>query len=87
LDHYVSLPLDFLTSNSSFHILGSLMGFTSFVELFMVKALHKDLGTISNHPMFVDPHVTFAMLSLCYAQHLGYLLCTIFSSPNILTLH
>jgi hypothetical protein len=40
---------------------------TSFVELFMAEALHKDFGMIFNHPMFVNPHVVFAMLSLCYA--------------------
>jgi hypothetical protein len=28
--------------------------------------------------------VAFVMLSLCYAQHLSYLLCTICPSPNIL---
>jgi hypothetical protein len=47
--------------NSSFHILGALMGSTSFVELFVVEVLYEDLGTISNLRM------PFVMLSLCYA--------------------
>jgi hypothetical protein len=28
---------------------------TSFIELFMVEALHEDLGTIFSLPMFADP--------------------------------
>ncbi len=59
--------LAFLLLIQSFHILGALMRSTSFVELFMAEALHKDFGMIFNHPMFVNPHVVFAMLSLCYA--------------------
>jgi hypothetical protein len=33
----------------------------------MVEVFHEDLGTIFNFLMLVDPQVTFAMLSLCYA--------------------
>jgi len=84
LDHFLSFPPGFFIHDSSFCILGILVGSTSFVELFMVKAFHKDLGTISSLPMLVYPHVTFAMLLLCYAQCLSYLLRTIFSSPDIL---
>jgi len=36
-------------------ILGALMGSTSFVELFMVEVLDKDLGTIFNFLMFANP--------------------------------
>ncbi len=50
----------------------------------MIKVLHKDLGTISNLPMLVDPHVAFAMLSLCNAQCPSYLLRTIFPFLDIL---
>jgi hypothetical protein len=34
--------------------------------------------------MLTNPQVVFAMFSLCYAQLLNYLQCTIFPSPNIL---
>jgi hypothetical protein len=34
--------------------------------------------------MFLDPHVVFAMFSLCYAQLPNYLLCIVFPSPSIL---
>ncbi len=60
------------------------MGSTSFIESFMAEALHEDLGTIFSLPMFADLQVAFAMLSLCYAQCLGYLLCTMFPAPGIL---
>jgi hypothetical protein len=39
---------------------------------------------ISSLPMLVDRQVAFAMFSLCYAQHFGYLLCIMFPSPSIL---
>jgi len=84
LDHSVSLFPAFFIHDSSFCILGMLMGSTSFVELLMVKVLHKDLETISSLPMLVDSHVAFAMLSLCYAQCLSYLLHTTFPSLDIL---
>jgi hypothetical protein len=35
LDNFISLPLGFFTPNSGFGILGTSMGFRSFVELFM----------------------------------------------------
>jgi hypothetical protein len=79
----ISLPFGFFTSNLSFHILGALMGSTSFVELFVVKAPHEDLRTIFSLPTFVDPQMTFTMFSLCYAQHLNYLLCIMFPFPSI----
>ncbi len=43
------------------------MGFTSFVESFVPKAFHEDLGMIFNLHVLVDLHAAFAMLSLCYA--------------------
>jgi hypothetical protein len=55
LDHFISLLLDFLIPNLGFHILGTSVGSTSFVELFVTKVLHEDLRTISNLPMLVDP--------------------------------
>ncbi len=60
------------------------MGSKSFFELFVVKALHEDLGMIFSLPMLVDPQVVFAMLLLCYAQRPGYLLRTMFPSLGIL---
>jgi hypothetical protein len=83
VDHFISLLLGFLIFNSSFCIFGRTMGSTSFVELFVAKALHEDLGTISSLLMFVDPHVAFVMLSLYYAQRSCYLLRTMFPSPSI----
>ncbi len=50
LDHFISLPCGFLIFNSSFCILGALMGATSFVESFVIEVF----GTISSLPMFVD---------------------------------
>jgi len=50
----------------------------------VLKALHEDLGTISSLSMFVDSYAIFVMLSLCYAQHLDYLLHILFPSPSIL---
>jgi hypothetical protein len=61
LDHFISLPLGFLIFNLGFCILGALMGSTSFVESFVVEALHEDLGTIYNLPMFTNPQEVFAM--------------------------
>jgi hypothetical protein len=58
-----------LIPNLGFHIFGALMGFTSFVELFMVEAFHEDFRMIFSFHMFTDPHVAFAMFLLCYAQH------------------
>ncbi len=60
------------------------MGSTSFVESFVTKVLHEDLGTISSLPMFINLQMTFAMLSLCYPQCSGYLLHIAFPSPYIL---
>jgi hypothetical protein len=49
----------------------------------VVKACHEDLGTISSFPMFANPHVTFTMFSLCFAQRFSYLLHTMFPSLGI----
>jgi len=48
-------------------VLKALLRSKSFIELFAIKAFHEDLGTISNIPMFVNPHSAFVKLSLCYA--------------------
>jgi hypothetical protein len=60
------------------------MGSRSFIESFVVEALHEDLGTIFNLHMLANLQATFVMFSLNYTQHLGYLLCIVFSSPSIL---
>jgi hypothetical protein len=39
-----------------------------FVESFVLEVLQEDLNMIASLPMFTNPHATFAMLSLCYAQ-------------------
>jgi hypothetical protein len=54
-DHFISLPFGFLIFDSCFHTLGALMGSTSFVESFVVEALHKDLRMIFNFLMLADP--------------------------------
>ncbi len=66
-DHFISLPLGFLTLDSYFHILGALVGSTSFVESFVVEVLREDLGTISNFLMLVNLQATFcdAFVVLC----------------------
>jgi hypothetical protein len=50
----------------------------------MVEAFHEDFETILNSLMLIDLQATFTMMSLCYAQHLGYLLCIVFPSLGIL---
>ncbi len=50
---YIFPPI-FLTLNSSFYILGTLVGSKSFVELFVAKVFHEDLGMIFNLPMFTN---------------------------------
>ncbi len=84
MDHFISLSLDFFTFDLGFGILGAPVGSTSFIESFVVEVLHEDLRKISNLPMFADLWVAFAMLSLCYAQHLSYLFCIVFQSLGIL---
>ncbi len=54
-NHFIPFIPNFLTSNSGFRTLGTSMGSKSFVEFFVAKVLHADLGTISNFPMFADP--------------------------------
>jgi len=70
LNYFISFPFNFFTSNLGFHILGAPVGSKSFVELFVVKAFHEDLGMISSFLMFVNPRVIFMMLSLCCANTL-----------------
>jgi hypothetical protein len=67
LDHSISLPLGFLIPDPCFHILGAPMGSKPFVESFVAKALHEDLGTISSLPMLANLQTIFAMFLLCYA--------------------
>jgi hypothetical protein len=55
LDHFISLPINFLTPNVGFYTLITLIGYISFVESFVVKALHEDLGMITSFLMFVNP--------------------------------
>jgi hypothetical protein len=55
LDHFISLHLGFFILNSSFCIFGASMGSTSFVESFVVKGFHEDLGTISSLFMLPNP--------------------------------
>jgi len=54
LDHSISLPSGFFIFNLSFHILGTLVGSKSFIELFVAKVLHEDLGMISNFLMLTN---------------------------------
>ncbi len=84
LDHFISLFLNFHIFNLGFHILGTLVGSTSFVELFVTEVLYEDLGTIFNLPVFVNPPVAFVMLLLCYTQRPSYLLRTMFPFLGIL---
>jgi hypothetical protein len=80
----MSLPFGFLTPNSGFCILSAPMGFKSFIESFMIKDLHENLGTISSLLMLATLQTTFARLSLRYAQRPNYLFHTMFPSPCIL---
>ncbi len=57
---------------------------TSFVETFVTKVVLEFFWMISSFLMLANPQATFAMFSLCYAQHSGYFLCIMFPSPNIL---
>ncbi len=63
----MSLPFRFLIPNSGFCILSAPMRSKSFIESFMIKDLHEDLGTISSLLMLATLQAAFAMLSLCYA--------------------
>jgi hypothetical protein len=54
LNHSISLPPGFLIPDLSFCILGAPMGSTSFVESFMVEALHDYLGMISSLLMLTN---------------------------------
>ncbi len=67
-----------------FYILGTSIGSRSFVESFVAKVFHENLGTTSNLPMLVDPQAIFVIFLLCYARCHGYLFCIVFPSPYIL---
>jgi hypothetical protein len=54
LDHFISLPPRFFILDSGLCILGTSMGSISFVESFVVKTFHEDLGMISNLPIFTN---------------------------------
>jgi hypothetical protein len=54
LDQFISFPPSFLTSNSSFCILGTFVGFGSFIKLFVAEAHHKDLDMIFSFLMFAN---------------------------------
>jgi hypothetical protein len=56
----------------------------SFVESFVVEALHEDLGRISSLLMFANLQVVFVLLLLCYAQHPSNLFRIMFPSLGIL---
>ncbi len=77
LDDFISFPPSFLTPNSSSHILGTPIRSISFIELFVVEAIHENFGMIFSLLMF-------AIFLLCYAQCYNYLFCTMFPSPCIL---
>jgi len=74
----------FFTPNLGFCILGPLVGSKSFVESFVAKAFHEDLGMISSLPMFTNTHVGFVMFLLCSVQCLSYWFPIMFPFPNIL---
>jgi hypothetical protein len=67
LDHFISLPLGFLIPDLGFHILVALVGFTSFIESFVIESFHEDLGTIFSFPILVNLEATFAKFLLHYA--------------------
>ncbi len=54
INYFISIHFGFFTPNLGFHILGALMGFRSFMESFMVDALHEYLKTIFSLPMLAD---------------------------------
>ncbi len=62
----ITSSLFFYSQLGVFCILGTLVGSKSFVESFVAKVLHEDLGMISSLPMFTNTHLAFAMFSLCY---------------------
>jgi hypothetical protein len=70
-----------------FCILGTSVGSRSLIESFMSKAFHEDLRMIFSLLMLANLQVVFAMFSLCYAQCLDYLFCTMFPFPSILQHH
>jgi hypothetical protein len=84
LDHSISFLPGFLIIGLGFHILGALVGSTSFVELFVARVFHEDLETISSLLMFIDPQAVFVMFLLHYTQCSKYLFHTMFPSLGIL---
>jgi hypothetical protein len=67
LDHFISLHHGFLIFDLGFHILGAPFGSKSFIESFVTKTLHEDLGMIFSLPMLVNLQVVFVMPLLSYA--------------------
>jgi hypothetical protein len=60
------------------------VGSKSFVESFVAKVFHENLGIISSLLMFANHRAIFVMLSLCYAQCHGYLFHIMFPFSSIL---
>jgi hypothetical protein len=81
--HITSTILSY-TYSTCFCIICAPMDFMPFVECFIGETFKKNLNTIISFIMLVDPHVTFALFSFCYAQHLSYLLCIVFMFLGIL---
>ncbi len=59
------------------------MCFLPFVESFILEVFQEDLSMIINLKL-TNFQATFVMFSLCYAQRLSYLQCTVFPSLGIL---
>ncbi len=68
----MSLFPSFLTSNTSFCIIGALVGFMMFMESFIIKTLQKDLNTITSLPSACRSINNFcdAFVLLCLAPML-----------------
>jgi len=84
LDHFISLPFNFLIRNLGFRILGAVVGSASILQSSVVKELHEDLWMLFNFPMITNLQTAFTMFSLCYAQRSSYLFFTMFPFPCIL---
>jgi hypothetical protein len=84
LNHFISLLHGFLILDLGFCILGAPMGSTSFVESFVVEALHDYLRMICSLFMLTNPQAGFAIFSLCYTQCPSYLFHIVFPSQGIL---
>ncbi len=58
--------------------------FYAICGILIAQAFQNDLNTIISFIMLANPHVIFALLLFCYAQHLSYLLHIVFLSLCIL---